>query len=153
MKAYDKSAVMKRAWKVLRRYPNLSWKTCMLHSWGIEKDKANDISPVVMNKILNGLRMFNRSRTVMENKPMLAGTQEHFKLLNSKTGRRIMKKPLEDDSREMLEQGILVGFDIMHQRIKESKNFVNKNVKVKNTFRNRIINLEHCVPVIIQDYV
>lgn len=153
MKKLNRSEVMKRAWRLLRRYPSLSWKACMINSWDMEKRQANDISPIVMNKILNGLRSFNRSRTVTENKPMLAGTQEHFKLLNSKTGRRIMKLPAENDSKEMLAEGELFGLDIFHQRRKESKRFVEPTKKIKKVFRNRIINLETCVPINIEEYV
>jgi hypothetical protein len=153
MKKYNRSEVMLRAWRLYRRYPNLSWKTCMVNSWDMEKTQANDISPIVMNKILNGLRSFNRSRTITENKPMLAGTQEHFKLLNSKTGRRIMKLPAENDSKEMLANGELFFHDILHQRRKESKHFNFVPKKSKQIFRNRIINLETCVAINIQEYV
>ena len=153
MRTYNKSSVMKRAWKIYRNLPNISWANALKHSWRIEKEKANDISPLVMNKIINSLKSFNRSRSLSEIKPILSGTQEHFKLLNSKTGRRIMKLPAENDSREILETGELFAFDIMHQRRKESKNFKESNKKIKTTFRNRIINLDTCVPVNIEEYV
>jgi hypothetical protein len=153
MKKYNRSEIMKRAWRIYRNYKKFTWRACLSYAWEEAKRKANDISPVVMNKIINGLRSFNRSRTITENKPMLAGTQEHFKLLNSKTGRRIMKLPIENDSKEMLAEGELFGLDIFHQRRKESNRFFDKKVKSKKTFRNRIINLETCVPINIEEYV
>ena len=153
MKKYNRSEIMKRAWRIYRNYKTFTWRACLSYAWEEAKKKADDISPIVMNKILNGLRSFNRSRTVTENKPMLAGTQEHFKLLNSKTGRRIMKLPIENDSKEMLAEGELFGLDIIHQRIKESKRFVEPTKKIKKVFRNRIINLETCVPINIEEYV
>jgi len=153
MSKYNRSAVMSRAWKTLRRFPNLSWRTCMLHSWDIEKQIANDITPVAMNKILNGLRSFNRSRIFTENKPLMAGTQEHFKLLNSKMGRKIMKLPVDNDSKEMLESGELFAMDIINQRRKESMRFKAPVFKPKNKFRNRIINRETCVTINIQEYI
>lgn len=153
MKKYNRSEVMSRAWKLLRRYPNLSWRTCMIYSWDIEKKSVNDISPKAMNQILNGLRGFNRSRSLTENKPMLAGTQEHFKILNSRKGRKIMKLSPEDDARVTLENGVLFLQDILHQRRKESKKFILINKKIKTIFRNRIINQETCVPINIEEYV
>jgi len=153
MKTYNKSAVMKSAWRIFRQLPHFSWSKSLKTAWEIEKENVkNDISPLVMNKILNGLRSFNRSRTITENKPMLSGTQEHFKMLNCKTGRRIMKLSAEDDSKEMLEKGELFFHDILHQRRKESNKFVAKTSKLKKTFRNRIINMETCVPVNIEEY-
>jgi hypothetical protein len=120
MNTYNKSEIMSRAWRILRNFPNLSWSACLTRSWAIAKDnQQKDISPIVMNKILNGLRVFNRSRTLTENKPMMAGTQEHFKMLNCKTGRKIMKST-ETESKQMLESGELFAHDIMHQRRKES---------------------------------
>mgnify|MGYP003432491076 CR=1 FL=1 len=154
MKKYDKSAVMKSAWRIFRQLEHFSWSKSLTMAWEIEKENCiKDISLIAMNRILNGLRSFNRSRTITENKPMLAGTQEHFKLLNSRTGRRIMKLPAENDSKEMLAEGELFGLDIIHQRIKESKRFVEPTKKIKKVFRNRIINLETCVPVNIEEYV
>ena len=64
-----------------------------------------------------------------------------------------MKLPAENDSKEMLAEGELFGLDIIHQRIKESKRFVEPTKKIKKVFRNRIINLETCVPVNIEEYV
>lgn len=125
----------------------------MINSWDMEKEQANDISPAIFRKILNGLKTFNRSRSLTENKPMLAGTQEHFKILNSRIGRKIMKLPAEDDSKQMLQEGELFLQDILHQRRKESKNFLQSNKKVKTKFRNRIINPETCVKINIEEYV
>lgn len=154
MKRYNKSEVMKSAWRIYRQLPHFSWSKSLIMAWEIEKENCRkDISPVVMNKILNGLKSFNRSRSLTENKPLMAGTQEHFKILNSKTGRRIMKLPAENDSKEMLTEGELFFHDILHQRRKESKKFVVNNHKIKKTFRNRIINLETCVPINIEEYV
>jgi hypothetical protein len=150
---YNKSQVMSRAWRIFRAYPNLSWSVCLTRSWSIEKESEKDITPAVMNKILNGLRTFNRSRNPQESKPLMSGTQEHFKLLNSRTGRRIMKSPSQNDSKEMLETGELFGLDIMHQRRKESRHFTTTTHKIKNTFRNRIINSETCVAINIQEYI
>lgn len=154
MRTYNKSAVMKSAWRIFRQLPHFTWSQSLTMAWEIEKENCqNYISPAIMNKILNGLRSFNRSRTVTENKPMLAGTQEHFKMLNCRTGRRIMKLPEDNDSKEMLATGELFFHDILHQRRKESSKFVAKNNKVKKTFRNRIINLETCVPINIEEYL
>jgi len=153
MKTFNKSAVLKRAWKIYRAFPNLTWSICVTRAWAIEKENAQTISPTLMNKILNGLRTFNRSRTMSENKPLLAGTQEHFKILNSKCGRKIMKLPIEDDSKQMLSEGELVLQDILHQRRLESKHFTPTTKKLKTTFRNRIINLETCQKVNINDYI
>lgn len=154
METYNKSEIMKRAWRILRNdNSGLSWSQCLKRSWAISKEKSNDISPQMMRRIINNLRAFNRSRSATENKPMLAGTQEHFKILNSKKGRKIMKLPVEDESRQMLEQGVLFLHDIIHQRRKESKNFIATTKKQKTTFRNRIINADACVAVNIEDYV
>lgn len=154
MKAYNRSEIMSRAWKFLKREPFLSFGDCLFLSWEqAKKERENYISPATMLKILNSLKTFNRSRSLTENKPMLAGTQEHFKILNSKTGRKIMKLPAENDSRQMLEEGELFLHDILHQRRKESKNFIATNKKVKTKFRNRIINLNNCVRINIEEYV
>lgn len=153
MTKYNRSEIMKRAWRIYRNYKTFTWRACLSYAWEEAKKKANDISLIVMNKILNGLRTFNRSRTITENKPMLAGTQEHFKMLNCRTGRRIMKLPEENDSKEMLANGELFFHDILHQRRKESSKFVGKVSKTKTKFRNRIINLKTCVPINIEEYV
>ena len=153
MNTYNKSEIMKRSWRIFRNNSaNLSWKQCLTRSWAIEKEKPIDLSLPMMRKIINNLRTFNRSRSQTENKPMLAGTQEHFKILNSKRGRKIMKLSPDDESREMLENGILFLHDIIHQRRKESKNFIALNKKQKTTFRNRIINIESCVKINIEEY-
>lgn len=154
MKTYNKSEIMSRAWKFLKREPFLSFGDCLFLSWQqAKKERENYVSPAIMLKIINNLKTFNRSRSTTENKPMLAGTQEHFKILNSRIGRKIMKLPAEDDSRQMLQEGELFLQDILHQRRKESKNFIAPNKKVKTKFRNRIINSENCVKINIEEYV
>lgn len=146
---------MKRAWKMIRISSSLTWSNALTRSWEIEKENINSqpISPAILNKFLNGLRTFNRSRTTAENKPLMAGTQEHFKILNSKMGRKIMKLPIESDSKEMLETGELFAQDIIHQRRKESKHFTKPTAKKKTVFRNRIINPETCVSINIEEYI
>lgn len=154
MKIYNKSEIMSRAWKFLKREPFLSFGDCLFLSWKQAKEeRENYVSPAIMLKIINNLKTFNRSRSLTENKPMLAGTQEHFKILNSRIGRKIMKLPAEDDSRQMLQEGELFLYDILHQRRKESKNFIATNKKVKTKFRNRIINSDNCVKINIEEYV
>jgi hypothetical protein len=153
MSTYNKSEIMGRAWKIFRAYPNLSFSQCLTRSWEITKENKKQISPVLINKILNGLKPFNRSRSVAESKPMMAGTQEHFKILNSKIGRRIMKRDSEDDSKQMLEQGILFAHDIIHQRRLESVQFTPTIKKQKSVFRNRIVNYSNCQKINIEDYV
>lgn len=154
MKAYNKSEIMSRAWKFLKREPFLSFGDCLFLSWEqAKKERENYISPAVLLKIINNLKTFNRCRSATEQKPMLAGTQEHFKILNSKIGRKIMKLPAEDDSKQMLQEGELFLHDILHQRRKESKNFIAPTKKVKTIFRNRIVKLENCVKINIEEYV
>lgn len=154
MKPYNKAEIMSRAWKFLAREPFLSFGDCLFLSWKMaKKERENCIAHSVMLKISNNLKTFNRSRSATEQKPMLAGTQEHFKILNSRMGRKIMKLPAEDDSRQMLQEGELFLHDILHQRRKESKNFIAPNKKVKTKFRNRIINSDNCVKINIEEYV
>lgn len=153
MSKYSKSNVMKGAWRMFRELPWLTWSKCLKNSWEIEKEIVDEINPKALKQLINGLKSFNRFRSSIDNKPMLSGTREHFKLLNSKTGRRLMRLPEENESRQMVEQGILFPLDIIHQRRKESNNFPENKRKIKKIFRNKIINLEHCVPINIKEYV
>jgi hypothetical protein len=153
MKKYNRSEVMSRAWRIYRKYPNQNWSTCLSSAWAVEKNKQEDISPKMMNKILNNLRSFNRQRSSDNDKLLMSGTKEHFKLMNCRIGRKIMKLPEDDDSKQMLAQGELVGFDIINQRRKESIHFIKENKLTEKKFRNRIINLDKCERINIEEYV
>lgn len=143
---------MARAWRMFRHYNTLSFSQCLIRSWDIQKANDQKISRVVINKFVNNLMVINRSRLTTEHKPLLAGTQEHFKFLNSRHGKKIMKSSEESETKEMLSSGELVQSDIWHQRRMESKHFT-QNKKPKNTFRNRIVNINKCEAINIEEYL
>ena len=149
---YDKKSIMTRAWRMFRHYNTFSFSHCLTRSWNIQKENDQKISRVTINRFLNSLVVINRSRLIEEYKPLMAGTQEHFKLLNSKHGKKIMKSPEESETKEMLSSGQLVLSDIIHQRRMESKHFV-QTKKVKTTFRNRIVNHNNCETINIEEYI
>jgi hypothetical protein len=141
MGTYNKSEVFKRAWKIYRRYPNLSWSQCLTRSWEIEKTTNELISRSQLNYILNSL------------KPISAKfTKEHFRFLNSKKAKTILNKSSDEEVKEMVSEGVLFLNDIMHQRRIDSKKY-NFTLKSRNKFRNRIVDTNKCVKINIEEYI
>lgn len=152
---FNKSEIMTRAWRMFRHYGNLSFSHCLECSWSIQKRnlaQTEKVSRATINRLMNSFTIINRSRLSDQYKPLMAGTQEHFKLLNSKHGKKIMKSSQESETKEMLSTGQLVLSDIIHQRRLESKHFVQIK-KQKNTFRNRIVNIDKCEVINIEEFL
>ena len=145
-----KKEVMLRAWRIFRKFNNLSFAKCLKRSWAIQKENV-DFSTIKLKSFFNSrLSTFNRIST--ENKAMLNSTREHFKMLNSKKGKSILRLPDNNDSKEMLVNGELVLNDIIRNRKQEKGKYIEPK-KQKEKFRNRIFNYENSVKVNIQDYV
>lgn len=151
MRNYNKSEIMSRAWEIYREFPQLSFSQSLTRSWAIAKKP--DVTASMMNKILNNLRTFNRLLNVSENKALMAGTQEHFKLLNSKSVKANMKLDPNGESTQMIKDGILFMNDVMNQRRRESMCFTQPKKKIKTRFRNRIVDKNTCVSINIEEYI
>lgn len=140
MKNYNKSEIMARAWRFLKKEPFLSFGDCLFLSWEVAK-KDRIITPQKLNRIFNSL------------KPIcICTTKDHFKLLNSKKYKTIMKSSEQTETKEMLAKGIVFANDILHQRRLDSKRFAFQ-IKKEKPFRNRIINLDTCQKINIEEYV
>lgn len=141
---------MLRAWRIYRRFPNLSFSQCLTRSWNIQKQET-DFSTIKLKSFFNS-RLSTFNRTSQDNKAMLNSTMEHFKLLNSRKGKSILRLPDNNDSKEMLLSGELVLNDIIRNRKQEKSKYI-KPVKIKTKFRNRKFNYDNCQKVNIEDYV
>lgn len=145
-----KREVMLRAWRIFRKFSNLSFSQCLKRSWAIQKEEI-DFSSIKLKSFFNSrLSIFNRISK--DNKAMLNSTMEHFKLLNSRKGKSILRLPDNNDSKEMILSGELVLNDIIRNRKQEKSKYI-KPVKIKTKFRNRIVNYSNCEKINIEDYV
>jgi hypothetical protein len=141
MNTYNKSEIMSRAWRMFRNYDNKTFSWCLQRSWSIEKENIQTVSQSVLNKIINNL------------KPIcIKSTKEHFRFLNSKKGRGIMKRSDDDEAKQMVSNGELFFNDILHSRRNDSSKYDFK-IKPERKFRNRIVNLENCEQININDYI
>lgn len=143
METYNRTEITKRAWRILRRYPNLTWSVCMKRSWAIEKNNILVVPKTVINTLLNNLRVVR-----------IQATQEHFKILNSKKGKAIMKLDDANETKQMVEEGIIPFGDILHQRRLESKKIINNSQPIKREryhFRN--VDIESSKKIDIEQWI
>lgn len=132
---------MKRAWRIFRAYPTMIFSQALKRSWQIERENTMAVSPQVFLKIINNLSPV-----------CIKGTKEHFRLLNSRKGRKVMKLPESNETRQMLSEGVVFQNDIFKDRRRDSGKY-NFQRKKQRPFRNRIINPENCERINIQQYV
>lgn len=145
-----KKEIMLRAWRIYRQFSNLSFAQSLKRAWAIEKENKS-FNPIKLKAFFNSrLSPFNRES--QENKAMLNATTEHFRLINSKRGKSILRLSESSDSKDMLLKGELCLNDIIRNR-KQDKHKYMQPKKTKTKFRNRIVNYNNCVPINIEDYV
>lgn len=141
MKKYNKSEIMSRAWELKRKMKNQLFSICLSKAWAESKENRKIVDRKIINKIISSFKPL-----------MLTSTKEHFKLLNSKKGKAIMKRSDDDESKILLSNGLLFLSDIMKQRRFESQNFVFKSQNKKEK-RNRIIDINKCEKINIDEYI
>lgn len=132
---------MARAWKMHRRL-KMEFKKCLQLSWRDAKDYAGSVTPQVMNRIMNNLKVVS-----------IAATTDHFRMMNCNRGRKILRRSDDDETKQMVVNGEVFLNDIIHPRRLLSARFEVRTARVQKRFRNRIIKRANCVPVNIEQYV
>lgn len=132
---------MTKAWSIFKKYPQLGFAKCLSNAWRQVKEESQLITPAQFHVILERLRPVS-----------IGATHEYYHLVNSKYGRKVMKRDDGDDTKQMIASGEVFLGDLIKSR-KKTMNHVFRKYQGKKTFRNRIINLENCERINIKEFI